>query len=87
MYFYGCVHKVAQNRGLRDRKNPLSSLPLQAYQVKKQPRTPDKGTKKPRLHRPPRSDSEIATSNAFQLLYMDTGDGSSSESEYHNPIS
>ena len=40
-------------------------------------KSPDKGNKKPRLHRPPRSDSEIATSNAFQSLYMDAGDGSS----------
>jgi len=48
---------------------------------------PNKGNKKPRLHRPPKSDSEIATSNTFQSLYMDTGDSSSSESEYHNPIS
>jgi len=47
----------------------------------------DTRQKKPRLLRPPRSDSEIATRNAFQSLYMDTGDGSSSESEYHNPIS
>jgi len=33
------IHKLI-SRGLRDRKNPLSSLPLQADQVKKQPRLP-----------------------------------------------
>jgi len=33
------------------------------------------------------SDSEIPTRNMFQSLDMDTGDGSSSESEYQNPLS
>ena len=33
------IHKLI-SRGLRDRKNPLSSLPLQAHQGKKQPRPP-----------------------------------------------
>jgi len=50
-------------------------------------RPAEKGKKKPRLTRPPKSDSEIATRNMFQSLDMDTGDGSSSESEYQNPLS
>ena len=36
---------------------------------------PDKVKKKRRLTRPLKSDSEIPTSNMFQLLSMDTGDG------------
>jgi len=48
---------------------------------------PDKVKKKPRLTRPPKSDSEIPTSNMFQSLEMGTGGGSSSESEYQNPLS
>jgi len=49
---------------------------------------PDKGkkSKKPKLTRPPKSDS-IPTRNMLQSLDMDTGDGCSSESEYQNPLS
>jgi len=46
---------------------------------------PDTGQKKPKLSRPPKSDSEIPTSNMFNLLYTEAGDGSSSESDCTNP--
>ena len=51
-------------------------------------KTPDKGKKKPRLTRPAKSDSEIPTSNMFNSLYTEAGDGdgSSSESDCPNPF-
>jgi len=53
-------------------------------------RPPDKTQKKPRLTRPPKSDSEVPTSNMFNPLYTEAGggdgDGSSSESDCPNPF-
>ena len=47
---------------------------------------PDTGKKKPRLTRPPKSDSEVPTNNMFESLDTEPGDGSSSDSDYHNPV-
>jgi len=42
--------------------------------------------KRTRLTRPPKSDSEVPTSNMFNPLYTEAGDGSSSESDCPNPF-
>ena len=51
-------------------------------------RPPDKTKKKPRLTRPPKSDSEVPTRNMFNPLYTEAGDGdgSSSDSDCPNPF-
>jgi len=47
---------------------------------------PDTGKKKPRLTRPPKSDSEVPMKNMLESLDAEPGDGSSSDSDYHNPV-
>jgi len=42
--------------------------------------------KKPKHTRPPKSDSEVPKSNMFQSLDTETGDGSSPESDWPNPL-
>jgi len=50
---------------------------------------PDKGKKikRPKLHRPPKSDSGIPTSNKYKSLDKKTDDGSTSESDFPNDFS
>ena len=50
---------------------------------------PDKGKeiKRPKLNRPPKSDSEIPTSNKYKSLDTEADDGSTSESDFPNPFS
>ena len=48
-------------------------------------RPPDKTKKKPRLTRPPKSDSEVPTRNMFNPLYTEAGDGDGSSSDSDCP--
>jgi len=63
----------------------MSASAMQGGHNKPHGKPPDKGKKKPRFTRPPKSDSEIPTSNMFNSSYMEAGDGSSSESDCTNP--
>jgi len=47
----------------------------------------EKKIKRPKLNRPPKSDSEIPTSNKYKSLDTEADDGSTSESDFQNPFS
>jgi len=45
-----------------------------------------KKDKRPRINRPPKSDSDIITHNKFKTLEMEIDDNDSSDSDYPNPF-
>jgi len=75
----------ASGKRQSSRSPPTASSSNKNYFNKPHGKPPDTGQKKPRLSRPPNSDSEIPTSNMFNSLYTEAGDGSSSESDCTNP--